>query len=256
MDVVTRPKIHGMGTSEAAWRQSPWLAKLPVQDPQQLFNGSGRVVVISPHPDDEVLGCGGLLFHAHQLGLEILVISVTDGEACYPDDLSWTRERLRAVRAKELVAAMRELGVDAKSIQALHVPDGEVAQHEAELCTQLSSLLRADDRAFVTWQADGHPDHESTGRATQKAAARCGASVFQFPIWAWHWLSASPPNSPLPSARGYRLSNEAALAKRRSLAHFASQLGGAGTGIAHPILGPSVLARFDRNYEVLLHGND
>ena len=214
------------------------------------------MVLVSPHPDDEVLGCGGLLFRARQLGLEVLLIAVTDGEACYPGDPLWTPEHLRATRPSELAAAMRELGVAEQCIQRLRIPDGKVAAHESELCARLVQLMRAGDRVLVTWRADGHPDHEATARATLAAAERSAASVGEFPVWAWHWMSADASDPPLPNAWRYRIDAAARQAKQCALNHFASQLGGADSAIAAPILPPHVLARFQRDYEVLLHASN
>jgi LmbE family N-acetylglucosaminyl deacetylase len=39
-----------------------------------------KMVVIAPHPDDEVLGAGGLIAAQAFLGVEIVVVAVTDGE--------------------------------------------------------------------------------------------------------------------------------------------------------------------------------
>lgn len=253
MDPVSIAKIHGQGTPESAWRESAWLSALPLCDPDGLLRGCARVVVVSPHPDDEVLGCGGLLFAAHRKSLKILVIAVTDGEACYPSDPTWTVEHLRSARPRELATAIRELGVESECIELLHVPDGQVNAHESDLRERLSQLLRAGDCVLVTWHADGHPDHEATARATLAAAASRGASVFEFPVWAWHWLPSNAQRAPWPNALRYRISSAACTAKRRALRRFVSQLGGAGSGVETPILPPHVLARFQRDYEVLLH---
>ena len=39
-----------------------------------------RVLVFAPHPDDEALGCGGLIQQAVELGAEVRVIFQTDGD--------------------------------------------------------------------------------------------------------------------------------------------------------------------------------
>ncbi|WP_369010244.1 PIG-L family deacetylase, partial [Salmonella enterica] len=57
---------------------------------------------MAPHPDDEVLACGGLMCVATDLGLEVMVVAVTDGEACYPGESWWTPQRLRQARREEL----------------------------------------------------------------------------------------------------------------------------------------------------------
>jgi LmbE family N-acetylglucosaminyl deacetylase len=77
-------------------------------------------VVVAPHPDDEILGCGGLLRHAAEQGMEVRVVAVTDGEACYPDEHWWTPERLRSARRAELAAALGELGIRPDPLSPRH----------------------------------------------------------------------------------------------------------------------------------------
>jgi LmbE family N-acetylglucosaminyl deacetylase len=41
-----------------------------------------RVLVVAPHPDDESLGCGGLIASLAQKGCRFYVVFTTDGGAC------------------------------------------------------------------------------------------------------------------------------------------------------------------------------
>jgi len=40
----------------------------------------GEVVLLSPHPDDEALGCGGTLTLLNRKGVSSTVVFLTDGE--------------------------------------------------------------------------------------------------------------------------------------------------------------------------------
>jgi LmbE family N-acetylglucosaminyl deacetylase len=253
MDAVQdTPRIAGEGIPESAWRRSAWLAALPSISAQVWLDGIARLVVVSPHPDDEALGCGGLIATARAIGLPVRVVSVTDGEACYPDAPAWPPAHLRAVRRQELERALALLGVDADAIDTLDIGDGRVAEREDALVAALAPLLQTGDRVLTTWRSDAHPDHEASARAVERAAAQCGAEVAQFPVWAWHWLSPEAPTSPLPGAQRLVLSPAACRAKATALACFASQLQDDAPGMPAPILPPHVLERFDRDFEVVL----
>lgn len=252
MDALAGSRIEGEGTREADWTRSRWLAALPETDADAWLRDVRRLVVVSPHPDDEVLGCGGLVFHARRAGIEVLVVSVTDGEACYPDHPAWTAARLRGVRRDELVRAVGRLGVAAGNVLALALDDGGVAEDAAALSAHLSGLLRAEDTVLTTWRRDGHPDHEAAARAARAAAAACGARLAEFPVWAWHWLDPSGEASRLPGAVRIALSPPARRAKAAALACFASQLGAVQPAPSRPILPPHVLERFARGFEVLV----
>lgn len=253
MDAVRdTPRIADAGIPESAWQRSRWLAALPSIAVQDWLDGIARLVVVSPHPDDEALGCGGLIATARAIGLSVRVVSVTDGEACYPDAPAWPPAHLRAVRRQELERALALLGVDADAIDTLDIGDGRVAEREDALVAALTPLLRRGDRVLTTWRGDAHPDHEATARAVERAAAQCGAEVAQFPVWAWHWLSPDAPASPLPGAQRLLLTPAACRAKAAALACFASQLQDDTPGMPAPILPPHVLERFDRDFEVVL----
>lgn len=53
--------IVGQGTPLHLWQSSAHLTQLPYIDIAELVPEGSRAVIIAPHPDDEVLGCGGLL---------------------------------------------------------------------------------------------------------------------------------------------------------------------------------------------------
>src|SRR5205823_1168784 len=100
----------------------------------------GRLVVVSPHPDDETLGAGGIIHDLCAGGWTVTVVAVTDGEAAYGRDDASAVERLAAIRRQEQSRAIAHLGkVD---VLRVGVPDGEVANAAARLH---SFLLGAAD---------------------------------------------------------------------------------------------------------------
>jgi LmbE family N-acetylglucosaminyl deacetylase len=252
MAAVSAARIYGHGTPEWAWQRSPWLAALPQRRIEDLLAGARRLVVVSPHPDDEALGCGGAVACARRLRLPVRLIAVTDGEACYPDDPYWTPHRLRVVRRAELTAAARCLGVEADAICHLQVADGQVGQRESLVADRLHAHLQAGDLVLTTWRHDGHPDHEASARAVRLAVAASAARLAEFPVWAWHWLEADAPSQALPGAVRYTLHEADWQAKQQALQCFASQLGTAHPTVPAPILPPPVLQRFARRFEVFL----
>ncbi len=245
-------RIEGDGVPEQAWRECAWLRELPTEDPERLFAGVERLVVVSPHPDDEVLACGGLMASAHALGREVLVVSVTDGEACYPDQPEWPPERLRDARQLELDRALERLGLAEAPRIAWHVSDGAVAAHEAELQQWLRAVLREGDLLLAPWHLDGHPDHEAVGRACAQAAAACGCGLREYPVWGWHWLDPAVAPRVWQGASRFALAPSLLLRKRQAIEEFVTQTGAVRELTSPPILPEYVLRRFQRDYEVLL----
>ena len=69
------------GTDEQTWLGGNRLGGLR---PFAATSGPRRLIVVAPHPDDEVLGAGGLLQQMQQAGVETVLVAVTDGEASHP----------------------------------------------------------------------------------------------------------------------------------------------------------------------------
>lgn len=243
-------RIVGEGERESAWRASPWLATLPERTPAQLLGGSRRLVLLSPHPDDETLACAGLLHAAAQAGLPVHLLAVTDGEACYPGDAHWTPERLRRQRPGEVERALRELGVQAQ-VQRLGIADGQVSADSDRLERALRARLQPGDLVLAPWEQDGHPDHDATGRAAHATSTAPGMRLLRYPVWAWHWLVPGDAQPPFEAVR-LPLPPEAVARKQRAIACFESQLGTSLPPAPAPILPSHVVERFHRPFEVYL----
>jgi len=250
MDAVRGERIAGQGNSESVWQGASALKSLPESSLAHLLGGACRLVIVAPHPDDEILGCGGLIATAVAAGYDVLLIALTDGEAAYPEDRHWHPRALAPVRRAELVAAGRELGVQAGQVIHLGFPDGQLRTHCHEAANAVAAYLQSTDAVFVTWRNDGHPDHEAAADAVALAAEDTGAMRIEYPIWAWHW--ADPIDAPFLGSRSVRLplSAESAAAKRRALDCFRTQTGQCEPAPAQPVLPAHVLARFKRDFEV------
>lgn len=100
--------------------------------------GSGdRLLVVAAHPDDEVIGAGGLIASARQAGAEVTVIVVTNGDSnrlsaamithtVRPQAKQFLVESL--VRQQETLEALGRLGVPASHVIYLGFPDRAVDQ--------------------------------------------------------------------------------------------------------------------------------
>ena len=222
--VTVNRAIEGAGTPADAWRADAQLMAVPEIDCTQLVGSATRVVIVAPHPDDEVLACGGLLQQLAARALPVLIVAVTDGEASHPGSTTWTPARLQAVRPHETRAALALLGLPDVPVVRLALPDGGVAPREAQLARALAGIVTPADLLLTTWRHDGHPDHEATARACATAAGACGARLVEAPIWGWHWSRPGDAAMPLAQARRLMLDDTTLDRKRAALACFASQL--------------------------------
>lgn len=245
--------IRGDGTSLAQWQASSQLAVVPSISPHLLLPDGNRLVVVAPHPDDEVLMCGGWLAAMSGHEDRLLLVSVTDGDASHRGSFLWPASRLRAVRPRESRQALACLGLDTERLQWLRLglADSQVADSEARLAATLCDLLRPGDRVLTTWRHDGHCDHEAVGRACARAASQCAARLLEVPVWAWHW--AAPNDARLPWLRARKMPvDPARLArKREAIAAHVSQLHPDPSTQAPPILSPAALERLLQPFELI-----
>jgi len=224
------------GTSQQRWLADGRLATRPRLSLDEI----DALLVIAAHPDDETLGAGGLIAACAARGLPVRVVVVTDGGLVggHPD------ATLSALRSAELAAAVAELAPDAV-IDELGFPDGGVLELRDAVRDALRPLLAdAGPRTAVAapWRGDGHRDHRVVGEIVAELAD--GAVLLEYPIWMWHW--ASPDDAVVPWSRMVSLGVDVE-AKARAVARYPSQTVG-----AEPILGPHVLTRFAREYELFV----
>ena len=241
------PKSRGgFDPAEAGSSETLWLAATSdLTSPTWATSEPGRIVVVAPHPDDETLGVGGLLFDLGKCGWAVTVVAVTDGEAAHGPAHA---TRLRRTRPDEQTRALSYLSPGADIIR-LAIPDGHVRERQVSLRNALDAIVRQRDATLLlsTWRGDRHPDHEATGRAAAGVAAHVGVAFCEFPIWARHW--ARPDQLPVAQLCGWRVSRAGLDAKRQAMDVFASQTL-AVDGVS--ILPAPVLARFLHPIEVLI----
>jgi LmbE family N-acetylglucosaminyl deacetylase len=154
---------------------------------------SRRVVVVAPHPDDEVLGTGLLLARLAKVGLPTTFVAVTDGEGAYADQ---DPDHLAALRRAEQAAALRLLGHGRSPVVRLGLPDGRVGDHLDALTSLLTSIVDAETLLVAPSSHDWHPDHVACGAGARATAATTGCERWSSLFWAHHYpesLAASRP---------------------------------------------------------------
>ena len=244
-------RIEGQGTPEALWRAWDGLERMKAIDLPQLAPQGARVVVVAPHPDDEVLGCGGALAMLSEAGHAIHVIGVTDGEGSHPGSREWPPARLAATRRGERLAGLDRLGAGFTSM-SLGIPDGRVSRCEAALTEALGETLQPSDVVFTTWRFDGHPDHEVVGRVAVRAARERGCRTWEMPIWMWHWASPGDARVAWASMRCLSLTPTASHRKASAIAAHGSQLAPVVSEQRAAVLPAWAVARLLRPFEIFL----
>jgi LmbE family N-acetylglucosaminyl deacetylase len=131
----------------------------------------GRVLVVTPHPDDAEIWCGGTVARWAKQGSEIYYVLCTNGGKG-TDEPYVTSEDLAKVREQEQLDAASLLGV--KNVTMLHRNDGELedtADFRKEIVREIRNIrpdvvLSTEPYRFnLAW----HRDHRIAGQVTLDA---------------------------------------------------------------------------------------
>ena len=149
----------------------------------------GPILIVAPHPDDEVLGCGGLLAACKEMGVEAHVVILTDGGLSHPGSLAWSSKRLAARRATEARKAAFVLGVGRGRLHLFGLRDGGLlfektaTARAADTLVRLARRIKAK-RIFVSWRHDPHPDHIAAAALAERVHRRLPhVDILEFPVW-------------------------------------------------------------------------
>ncbi|MDP1025908.1 PIG-L family deacetylase [Sphingomonas sp. KR1UV-12] len=223
--------------------------------PQQAAREGGWLV-LAPHPDDETLGCGGLIAALAACGGAVTVAILTDGSGSHVGAPGWSASRVAHVRAREAGAALRQLGHSAQAVtlgwrDAAPLPAGS-PPFEASV-DRLVALCRARRirRIIASWEGDPHCDHEAAAQLATAVARRLGVVPRFYCVWGWtvadldHRLAGWKALSiPVARWRGRQ---------RRALDRHATQLGGRIAGAPDRFVLPRPMRRLvDASHLLLL----
>jgi len=142
-----------------------------------------RVAVLAPHPDDDVIGCGGTLRKHCLAGGAATVIYLTDG-ARGADHAAPPVPATAARRRREAETALDVIGVRDRVFWG--VADGCLRRTAERVARLTADLERADPEAVLLPSAlDGHPDHRAANRIFAAAARNLGGplKVYAYEVW-------------------------------------------------------------------------
>ncbi len=235
------------------------MATMPIA-PLTAITGGKTVLILAPHPDDETLGCGGLIAAAAAAGHPPFVLVLTDGTGSHPNSRSYPPSRLKEVRAQEARNAVAILGLPDNRIDFLELRDtaapmdGEAFEAAAAMIQSTAERVGAT-AILAPWQHDPHCDHLAAHRMAEEVTARCQIRHLAYPVWGW--IIVPETMLPGPTPHGVRLDITSHMAaKHRAIAAHASQYGGLIIDDAGGFQLPSnLLEVFSRPFETFLTVN-
>jgi N-acetylglucosamine malate deacetylase 1 len=177
-------------------------------EPIELAGPEARdILVIAPHPDDEVIGPGGTLIRAARSGRKVTVLFLTSGSAAD-----------RPSREAEAQACCTRCGFDFRFV-------GQ-SERAIERGPSTQAVLAAIEGTkpgaiFVPFLLDDHDDHRRANEILRDALPQTRAE-----IWAYQVYTTLPGNvvvdiTDVAEQKAQAIRTYASQMRRRDWAHFA-----------------------------------
>ena len=149
------------------------MENLLVPDQATIAIPSTRILVFAPHPDDEVLGCGGAIMRHVEQGIPVCVIVVSDGAHGVSEE---TTTEYTLQRQNESIAAAHILGYGTPVFWQYR--DRQVSYSE-KLIQEIITVIRKTgaDLVYAPSVFEMHPDHRALAMAVIEAVRRIGQPV-------------------------------------------------------------------------------
>ena len=232
MNVLKRWVIRQLSQRAKPYLQSYGFLRTVGHHPAVVWKPrGGRVLVLAPHMDDEVIGCGGTLYKHIRNGAEVTVVYMTDGRngSSTIKYLSGEEKRRRErelveTRKWEAQMAMRTLGI--KQGIFLDAEDWNLSS-TPEIQSRLREILYSiePDVVYLPFFLEEHPDHRMTSRILIDATE---GTSFQFECCGYEVWTALFPNYLVDIS-------DAVEVKKQALEHYQSQL--IGNNYVHASIG-------------------
>jgi LmbE family N-acetylglucosaminyl deacetylase len=134
-----------------------------IESPRPVVLPPGEAVgVVAPHPDDELIGCGGTIAKHLDAGHAVLVVMLTSGERA-ASQAGRSADDVRARREAEALAALGEVGLGPSDVEFLRIPEGGLERASPEPLRR--ALVRfGADLVYAPLPTDTHRDHVAAAR--------------------------------------------------------------------------------------------
>lgn len=185
-----------------------------------------KILVIAPHADDEVLGCGATMAKACAKGDEVFVLICTNASVGAPELFS--AELIKQIRS-EAVAAHRLIGI--KETFFLDFPAPALDQHPRyKMSNEISTIIRkiGADTVYIPHRGDCHKDHAIIHECAM-VACRPLANCSVKHVYAYETLSETEWGEPVAAdffvpVKYITFTNEEFQKKLDAMSCFKSQL--------------------------------
>lgn len=125
-----------------------------------------RMVVFAPHPDDDILCCGGTIIKKLKTGFDVSIVYMTDGSKALYDLGVYTDpspSELKQIRRNEAIRGANLLGVKTENLYFLDNEDAKL-HYDTYVINDIHDILKKikPQEIYFPSRKDAHSDHKNT----------------------------------------------------------------------------------------------
>ncbi len=141
----------------------------------------GNILVLAPHPDDEIFGCAGAIIQHVAQGNSVKVIIVTDGSAAINHSDDDSRLRYIKIRQQESCQAAKILGYEIPEFWDIV---DRTLTYDEKLVQRLGKYIQVNNitHIYAPSLAEIHPDHSALANLAVEAARRSKVKLIMYEI--------------------------------------------------------------------------
>ena len=175
---------------ENFWREN-FIAIQEGKSLDEFRRSSANLVVVSPHPDDDVLGAGGVMIEAAEKGRAVFSVTVTDGRGSPRKGPAISDEEMVERRQKESMAALKVAGAAGGFY---------LRRKSSDLEGEGGKAVEKDLKGLFEWLTPGevylpapyerHKTHQRVTRLALEALRSIPAAkplLFGYSLWGGFW---------------------------------------------------------------------
>jgi len=161
-------------------------------------------VVFAPHPDDEILGCGGTIAKKLSEGCDVSVVFMTDGRNSLMEIGMYSNPspvELSEIRKMEAIKAAKVLGIRDEKLFFLDIEDGTLQKNEDLAEQEIRKILKSfPNEVYLPQEKEFHIDHRVTNRLVRSAIKKLDFRPLEFHyaiawMYPFNLLTRIQPNS-------------------------------------------------------------
>lgn len=154
------------------------------------------ILVLAPHPDDEIIGVGGIIIKTLKNNGRVYIVYLSDGEK---SGASSNMEEIKKQRISMTKTILKQLNIKSENITRLHLPDSEfktIGENKLnEVVSHITNLVEVikPDALFATAKSDYWPhDHVVCSEIARMALSKSNFKSELWFYWVWTWYHLKP----------------------------------------------------------------